>query len=213
MTFAVIKMSPTGEQAVVKNTSEEYPISSTENKAPMTPETYQTDEEGLALPRITPSVSNETSTLDNMEEQDSNQSLYEQCDDDKKPSKLVSHSDINENDVLCGRGAGTNRHIGNQRFRELVQANQEAYLAAKVLDKSVIASVIIDTMNKRSPAGRFLKASESGANGDKKEEIRWHQISDRAAKEKLDAGLAIYLPHLSMEVSHPFPRRLVARDR
>jgi hypothetical protein len=67
----------------------------------------------------------------------------------------VSSSYIGPNDVLLGRGGGTNHHIGNRRFRDLVKENQTAYLQAKKLEKATIARRIVDIVYSRN--GRFLQ--------------------------------------------------------
>ncbi|KAL7538992.1 hypothetical protein ACHAXR_008966 [Thalassiosira sp. AJA248-18] len=69
--------------------------------------------------------------------------------------------DVNEHDVLCGRGAGPNENEGNIEFRNLVLSRKAEYLAAPKLDKVRIASNIVDTI--RSRGGRFLKKLSAAA--------------------------------------------------
>merc|ERR1712228_239787 len=92
--------------------------------------------------------------------------------------------EINCNDVLCGRGAGTNKHTGNIKFRQLVHANQHNYIHAKVVDKVFIAGSIVDAIHKRSPPGRFLKKITNGDGNDK-----WIEISKQQAREKTSQAL------------------------
>ncbi|KAL7535112.1 hypothetical protein ACHAWF_005061 [Thalassiosira exigua] len=64
--------------------------------------------------------------------------------------------EVNENDVLCGRGSGPNDRVGNVEFRNLVLSRKAEYLAAPSRDaKGRIASSIVDTV--RARGGRFLK--------------------------------------------------------
>ena len=124
-------------------------------------------------------------------DQDEHSSSQRNAPDKKEISKRIPASEVNENDVLCGRGAGTNRHVGNKRFRELVSVYQEAYLSAKILEKSVIAEKIVYVIKSRTPAGRFLKDTTVGKN-----DAMWCEISDRAAKEKTSQALRERAPEL-----------------
>lgn len=76
--------------------------------------------------------------------------------------------DIHDDDVLCGRGAGTHQHPGNKMFRELVHQYQPLYASVNVLEKSEIALGIVHGV------GRFLRQK-----GDS-----WSSMGDKAAKEK-----------------------------
>ena len=50
------------------------------------------------------------------------------------------------NDVLCGRGGGTNVHPGNRCFRDLINTNRRAYLKARKNDKPAISRSIVRTI-------------------------------------------------------------------
>lgn len=90
-------------------------------------------------------------------------------------------SDINENDVLCGRGGATNIHLGNRQFRSIVKQYREEYLSAKKKDKPKVASLIVDIIRNKDPPGRFLKKNKT-RNG-------WYEIGDIKAKEKTSQAL------------------------
>ena len=92
---------------------------------------------------------------------------------------------INHNDVLCGRGAGTNKHIGNIKFRQLVQANQLNYINAKVVDKVFIAGSIVDAVHKMN--GRFLK--KVTGTSPLRTDNEWMEISKQQAREKTSQAL------------------------
>jgi len=66
---------------------------------------------------------------------------------------------LNNNDVLCGRGSGPNDHIGNIRFRDEVSGHRIQYMKTnKRKDKDRIARDILNFVSKRAePSGRFLK--------------------------------------------------------
>jgi hypothetical protein len=86
------------------------------------------------------------------------------------PSVLV-------NDVLLGRGGGTNRHTGNILFRDLVSEHQPAYVQARKRDKTLIAKSIVAHV--RSKNGRFLR-EENG---------KWVDVGDKKAVEKASQAL------------------------
>lgn len=51
---------------------------------------------------------------------------------------------LQENDVLCGRGAPTTYHPGNQYFKELVNKWQPKYIASRRSEKPQIATKIVE---------------------------------------------------------------------
>ena len=65
----------------------------------------------------------------------------------------INPASITIDDVLLGRGGGTNRH--NTRFRTLVSEAQPQYVQSRKKDKTAIAKSIVATI--RSRKGRFLK--------------------------------------------------------
>ena len=60
-------------------------------------------------------------------------------------------------DVLCGRGAATNNHPGNLRFRALISLHQDQYLAAQNGEKAEISRSVVRALRQFDPPGRFLK--------------------------------------------------------
>eukprot|EP00586_Coscinodiscus_wailesii_P001756 CAMPEP_0172492192 /NCGR_PEP_ID=MMETSP1066-20121228/23244_1 /TAXON_ID=671091 /ORGANISM="Coscinodiscus wailesii, Strain CCMP2513" /LENGTH=374 /DNA_ID=CAMNT_0013261665 /DNA_START=68 /DNA_END=1192 /DNA_ORIENTATION=+ len=68
--------------------------------------------------------------------------------------------DINENDVLFGRGDGSNRHPGNLRYRLLIKQHQKVYRDAdKNMDKRRISLAVVNAILSRQ--GRFMKKDKS----------------------------------------------------
>lgn len=70
----------------------------------------------------------------------------------------MSTTDLNNFDVLCGRGSGPNEKSGNIAFRDLVHRRKQEYLAVNNRDhvnKNRIAKEIVDEV--RAKGGRFLK--------------------------------------------------------
>jgi hypothetical protein len=106
-------------------------------------------------------------------------------------SKMVPPSKVgikfySKNDVLCGRGGGTNVHPGNRRFRDLINANRRAYLKSKKNDKPAISRSIVQTI--RDMNGRFLK---------KDEKLNlWFEVGDDGAREKTSQALRQRAPEM-----------------
>jgi hypothetical protein len=68
-------------------------------------------------------------------------------------------TELNENDVLFGRGSGPNDHEGNVRFRKLVNSRKGEYMATSHRQtKARIAREIVDSVLAKN--GRFLKKAE-----------------------------------------------------
>jgi len=101
----------------------------------------------------------------------------------KEPVCTIT-SNVNNNDVLCGRGGGTNTQIGNRRFRALVQDFQPTYLLSRRKEKPLIARTIVLIIRNRG--GRFLKKDDGNGMlfevGDEKAEAKTSQ----ALREGLD---------------------------
>jgi hypothetical protein len=53
-------------------------------------------------------------------------------------SNISFIKDINENDVLCGRGGATHSHSGNRSYRKLVKKFKDKYLKAKKKGKKML---------------------------------------------------------------------------
>jgi hypothetical protein len=91
--------------------------------------------------------------------------------------ELVSNDQITDNDILCGRGCGTQVHQGNVKFRTLIADYQYEYVAAKPLDKANIAKSIVSKII--GEGGRFLRRSNPDS-----PDGPWLTISFKAAREK-----------------------------
>ncbi|KAL9183703.1 hypothetical protein ACHAXT_004559 [Thalassiosira profunda] len=85
------------------------------------------------------------------------------------------------NDVLCGRGGGSNNHPGNESFRELVNEVKVPYVNCPKREKPLIARRIVEAVRKQTPPGRFLsKNVKTGL---------WKDIGDGKAREKTSQAL------------------------
>lgn len=70
-------------------------------------------------------------------------------------SIIIHASEVNEHDVILGRGARINKQRGNVHFRTLVQQDVVRYYEAKRGDKPVITKRIVYQV--QSNGGRFLQ--------------------------------------------------------
>lgn len=97
----------------------------------------------------------------------------------KISSSNVGLTSYAADDVLSGRGGGTNSHPGNRHFRQLINMHRDRYLRAKKNDKPHISRSIVHMI--RSKKGRFLKKEE--------EDGLWYEIGDDLAREKTSQAL------------------------
>lgn len=81
-----------------------------------------------------------------------------------------------EHDVMYGRGANTNIHPGNKKFRNMVENQKKRYVNSTKCEKGVIASEILQQWRQLSPPGRFLKKNEDTGN--------WDDVGNVMARDK-----------------------------
>ena len=96
---------------------------------------------------------------------------------------------LNSNDVLLGRGTGSNQYIGNQRFRALVEGLKAEYNSSRRQTlKTNIAKDLLDHVY--SLGGRFLQLDEDQKPGDNiVEKGTWYVVGDKIALEKCKQAL------------------------
>jgi len=94
------------------------------------------------------------------------------------PMKGIDYPGMN--DVMCGRGGGTNHHIGNIRFRQLVNEQKLRYLAASKVDKPKVSTEVLQIWRALNPPGRFLTKTDAS----KGDDSLWHDVGDKKAREK-----------------------------
>lgn len=102
----------------------------------------------------------------------------------------VGLSTFRPEDVLSGRGGGTNQHEGNCYFRSLINSNREKYLRSKKNDKPFISRSIVNAIRRRN--GRFLKKDEEAG--------LWYEIGDAAAREKTSQALRQRAPEYRRQI-------------
>jgi hypothetical protein len=106
----------------------------------------------------------------------------------------IPTSAIAPNDVLCGRGGGTNNHPGNERFRDLVNSQKVNYLHSSKREKPMVSRGIVRAVRNQNPPGRFLqKDDETGL---------WFDIGDQKAREKTSQALREGAPDIRREITN-----------
>ena len=76
---------------------------------------------------------------------------------------------------------GTNHHVGNKRYRKMVEDRKLDYVNSKRLDKPLVALSIIREWRAQDPPGRFLKIDEKTG--------LWNDVGDKKAREKTSQAL------------------------
>lgn len=97
-------------------------------------------------------------------------------------SRIIDNPGVN--DVMFGRGGATNNHIGNIRFRKLVEGYKRSYLAAPRNEKPRIAHEIVNIWRSLTPPGRFLCKVFEDKTSMRESSDRWIDVGDKQAKEK-----------------------------
>lgn len=105
------------------------------------------------------------------------------------------------NDVMFGRGGGTNNHSGNIRFRQLVNDHKLRYLAASKVDKPKVAREVVNIWRSQETAGRFLTKADKG------KDSLWFDVGDQRAREKASQCLRERTPDVM-----PFVKSLQQQD-
>lgn len=98
-------------------------------------------------------------------------------------------------DVLCGRGGGTNNHVGNSHWRMLVAANKQLYVTLPKRQKMLLSRSIVNAVRSQNPPGRFLQK-------DAKSEL-WYDVGDQRAQEKTSQALREGAPDIRSKLETP----------
>lgn len=99
---------------------------------------------------------------------------------------------LRDQDVVCGRGAPTLVHPGNQAYRCLIQQNETAYLCAKRADKPIIATKVIEVLNSRNV--RFVRRERNSYGSG------WVVLDDKKVYEKVCQSLREGAPELRRKI-------------
>jgi hypothetical protein len=66
---------------------------------------------------------------------------------------LSGNAMLGDNNVLCGRTRTYQNHVGNKRFRKMIQDNLRTYIDASRTDNSSVISSVIEEVRQRSVNG------------------------------------------------------------
>jgi len=83
---------------------------------------------------------------------------------------------VHIHDVLCGRGRGISKHIGNIRYRELIFERRVEYSKLPNEHKIYLSQSIVYAVRTLNPPGRFLQRDPATNS--------WFDVGDQRAKEK-----------------------------
>jgi hypothetical protein len=112
-----------------------------------------------------------------------------------RPMIKSNVSFLGVNDVLCGRGNAVNCHLGNIRFREMVNKHINRYHAASRTEKPAVAHKMVMEWKSQEPAGRFL-SKPSGSKLQGSNYAEWQEINDKEATRKVAQRLREMKPPL-----------------
>eukprot|EP00586_Coscinodiscus_wailesii_P003757 CAMPEP_0172480474 /NCGR_PEP_ID=MMETSP1066-20121228/5613_1 /TAXON_ID=671091 /ORGANISM="Coscinodiscus wailesii, Strain CCMP2513" /LENGTH=284 /DNA_ID=CAMNT_0013241795 /DNA_START=52 /DNA_END=907 /DNA_ORIENTATION=- len=87
-------------------------------------------------------------------------------------------------DVLCGRGKMVNDHVGNVRFRKLINVHKIRYVKASKVEKPNVAREVVEIWRNQSPPGRILAISPKHSSSDSFKDMVWHDVGDNKARMK-----------------------------
>jgi hypothetical protein len=127
---------------------------------------------------------------------------------------------VTANDILSGRGAFVNGHVGNQRLRRLAQERKVAFDSGNFCEKQALASEIVAEI--RAVGGRFLKRKTVDKNDPNlpAEEEQWEELSDDKALHKacqvmrdISKFKSQHLFVIVMQCSFIHPRYSLSTDR
>ncbi len=110
-----------------------------------------------------------------------NGTQYEKMPISNSTCPLKDIDEVLDNDVMLGRGRGTNHHPGNKRFRAIVEEQKDQYNKASRIEKPVIALAVVHQVRALLPSGRFLKLDKSTG--------KWFDVGDKKAREKTSQAL------------------------
>jgi hypothetical protein len=83
---------------------------------------------------------------------------------------------------------GTNNHVGNELFRQMVNAKKCLYLHSSKRDKPSVSKGIVQAIRSLNPPGRFLQRDELTG--------LWYDIGDQKAREKTSQALREGAPEI-----------------
>ena len=103
---------------------------------------------------------------------------------------------VHDHDVLCGRGAFVNGHIGNQRLRDLAIERKAQFDRGSYTEKRGLATEVVTIIRSLNPPGRFLQRASAPSDppaegatsitkGPQQDGSTWEELSDEKAIHKV----------------------------
>ena len=121
---------------------------------------------------------------------------------------------VNQNDIICGRRGVALKHPGNLAYRKVVGLNKELYATCVKTEKLRISKSIVAAM--REVGGRFLQREDGGTSEtlDEKDAhgnpVVYVDIGDKRAVEKTSQALREGQPKLLRQMAQRAQRRAIA---
>lgn len=94
---------------------------------------------------------------------------------------------VQDHDVLSGRGAFVNGHVGNEAFRKLCLERKSQFDSGNFTEKRALANEVVNIVRAKDPPGRFLKRAAKNADGTVTEETidgEWVELPEEKAVHK-----------------------------
>lgn len=96
---------------------------------------------------------------------------------------------VHDHDVLSGRGALINGHVGNTAFRGLCLERKTQFDAGNYSEKRALATEVVNIIRNQNPPGRFLKRATRADGGTGEHDVvategEWVELTDEKAVHK-----------------------------
>mmetsp|Transcript_27953 Transcript_27953/g.65738 ORF Transcript_27953/g.65738 Transcript_27953/m.65738 type:complete len:730 (+) Transcript_27953:259-2448(+) len=183
--------SSEGDDNSTKATEENDSDATMESKSPESKKDDNSDAETDVDDSGSSNESNMTQEEKDKEAKEKEEAEKKKIEELKKKYKNWPLKDIKEphdNDVMYGRGGGTNHHPGNKQYRKMVEDRKVKYVNSKRLDKPLVALEIIREWRGQLPPGRFLKHNDKTG--------LWDDVGDKKAREKTSQALREKAPQI-----------------
>jgi len=96
------------------------------------------------------------------------------------------------NDILCGRGGGSQNHPGNDYYRRMISSSKYWYLSSNKREKREIALELVSRIYTLNPPGRFLEKNECT--------LRYNDIGEERAVAKVSQALREGAPNIRKRI-------------
>ncbi|GMH49511.1 hypothetical protein TL16_g00535 [Triparma laevis f. inornata] len=125
------------------------------------------------------------------------------------PFQITSITHPSQNDILMGRGGGTNNHAGNLNYRKIIEQFKPVYSKSPKNGKLQYSCKVVDIVRSLNPPGRFLK--KDAATG------LFYDIGEKAARDKTSQCLREGQPELRRAMgltgANPAPKPAAKKPR